>query len=869
MVGASKILTVSYGTFSCTLEGFDEPFSTMKAIAEYFRDLAADDRYFGAEPPTPDAAMLHRIAEREINRRVDAKVEDNGVVLRAAEQGAAAKAPSQPPRASLGSANPAPAAPAPKAALYEDLSDPTEEGRDRISESVAAKLSRIRSAVDGARTSGEKTRPPQNLAALLAASDDSEAADTAEADAKAKQEAEAAKAKAKAEADAKAKAEADAKAKQEAEAAKAKAEADAKAKQEAEAAKAKAEADAKAKQEAEAAKAKADADAKAKQEAEAAKAKAEADAKAKQEADAAKAKAEADAKAKQEADAAKAKAEAEAKAKQDAEAAKAKAEAEAKAKQDAEEAEAAVDDASFDVPEALVSTPEVTTSAATDDDDRLIASLTGRFADEDTAPSARFDDDLEDEAAATTALSDDDRLMAALAETLSKSAPKADVKADETLPDGPALEGETAKGKGADRQKVQTAADDFDDEEEDLDLPALDDAEGAEAQDQKAPKKTAKPDTAPQPAKQAPKPTAPPSEGLAPESLAKVERARARVIKIKRAEPKPSATPKPASHQGTATLSAEAEADLMRELEDVRADATAPGKTAEPAKAPETAKAAPRRDAITGAEESASVSRLIQQTNLELQGPENRRRLQAISHLKAAVAATEAERKTKGNDAKDSEEQRMTPYRSDLERVVRPGKSSVSVPARQGDRPPPLVLVSEQRIDRPKTATAPPAAPTQPAQKPAATVTPIRPRRVASGNLAVSAAQDADDIDDDDDDDAVSEAQNIFDSPIRFADLVAQIGATEFPDLLEAAVAYAHCVEGKESVARPAIMRRLLDHLSDSEDGRETILRNLGALLRSGRLKKVDRTTFALDPTSPVLAEAKAMVARSQASTEA
>ena len=126
MIGASKILTVSYGTFSCTLEGFDDPFNTMKAIAEYFRDLAADDRYFGAEPPTPDAAMLSRIAEREVQRRVEAKVEDNGVVLRATEFTPSSPAPAPQPAPAM--------APSAGSGLLAE-------------ESVAAKLQRIRAAV--------------------------------------------------------------------------------------------------------------------------------------------------------------------------------------------------------------------------------------------------------------------------------------------------------------------------------------------------------------------------------------------------------------------------------------------------------------------------------------------------------------------------------------------------------------------------------------------------------------------------------------------------------------------------------------------------------------------------------------------------
>jgi hypothetical protein len=151
MTSESKILTVSYGTFSCTLEGFDNPFDTMKAIAEYFRDLAAQDRHFGAEPPPPDAAMLHRLAEREVSRMAASKADESARLVTPDMPGASS------PRIQI---NPVLRRPAQTPVELDPKSDaesgtPEPSLTDVIPDGVAAKLARIRQAVNPAATAAE------------------------------------------------------------------------------------------------------------------------------------------------------------------------------------------------------------------------------------------------------------------------------------------------------------------------------------------------------------------------------------------------------------------------------------------------------------------------------------------------------------------------------------------------------------------------------------------------------------------------------------------------------------------------------------------------------------------------------------------
>ena len=356
----------------------------------------------------------------------------------------------------------------------------------------------------------------------------------------------------------------------------------------------------------------------------------------------------------------------------------------------------------------------------------------------------------------------------------------------------------------------------------------------------------------------------------------KLQRARARVIKIRRADAPPLTADQPPVVAPTAAiglLSPEAEAALQAELAALEAELApqdAPGideaalaaDLAEPlAEAPEPAVARPTRPVrpmravttiaeqalaetvaeprkrIEGSDADDAVNRLMAQTNTVMGGAEIIRRQSAIAHLKAAVVATEADRQVMPQQPKPD---RIDPYRTDLESVVRPARSDMAA----ADRPSPLVLVSAQRIARTP-------APVEDAPR---IVAPVRPRRVAAFAEAV-ALQD-DDLDDDAFETDAAEAANLFSDAESFGDFAERLGAVELPDMLEAAAVYCAQVLGRPQFSRPMVLSQLASLPEAAHFSREDGLRVFGTLMRQGRIAKIKHGQFAVTDRSPILAEA-------------
>jgi hypothetical protein len=747
MIGPSKILTVSYGTFSCTLEGFDDPFNTMRAIAEYFRDLAAEDRYFGAEPPTPDAAMLHKIAEREVQRRVEAKISENGVVLRtgdAMQTQSFAPAP-QPehPAPAVVFAPAATAAPAFSAAPMPD--------------GVAAKLLRIRAAVATAELAEPRPAPMTEIAPAAPAqpiltdySEDQHAdditttntltatfapdafeADTADTNTWIVPEP---APQADAYDDDLSTAEPDLTA------------------------------------------------------------------------------------------------------------------AEMLAEELVLEDEQTEDDyAEVDLSTLIDSHPAV---AEPSEPAAQVADAT------DGAADGAADDALSALIHETATASD---VAAAQYDELAEVDPADYTISEDDLDDLRALDGDNkpaaAIDTSAEEDDLSPAAettvstfdeDDYDDEAEDL---PSDSSLETEFTEELAAETTSDPmldeidsvygaDT--------PAPTGPSEKAL---------RARARVIKVRRddADDAPVTKLDSAVADVAAMLAADAEADLRRELRALQQQNTS---ALPPSVDPDEIddldhETGPEDDARQRLDQAgeAAVSRLIEQTNEVMAVPENRRRLSAIAHLKAAVAATVADRFSKGDTApKEPEVNRLEPYREDLARVVRPQHPTATDDAPVTPRPAPLVLVSAQRIDRPRTQ--PGDTPTNLSAVPNA---PVRPRRVTSAVLAVEAAPDVDDDDEDVD------AAPLFADIRGFAEFSERLGANSLAEILEAAAAYSVCIEGRPYFSRPQLMNQIGALSADSEFTREDGLRTFGALLREGRIQKIKRGQFVLTESSRYLVEARTL----------
>lgn len=711
MTSESKILTVSYGTFSCTLEGFDDPFNAMKAIAEYFRDLAAEDRYFGAEPPQPDAAMLHRIAEREVSRLVDSRVRDNGVYLRPqgdpASKAAAEPEPEKPNRTTgrlrdmaEGRDWSAPAV----ASAPGDAGSVEPSLQDVIPNGVAAKLARIRQSVNPPPITA---RLPHDVfqdysaepeAGAPEAGDDSEdlnhGAAAPGADVLNRLG------------------------------------------------------------------------------------------------------------------------------------------ALLESPEEATDIEALAEEPapSDEVPEEDLSADDL------EDESELIASTD--FEDEILAEEIQSDDE-EDEVALVVQHEVEVDLVEVAAEAEFEPSPEPEAE--------PEAETEIPQDAAADEGLADTLAD----------------TAGVEAEDE--PEVASAPESTFADSLPEDEPAAPLSltEALVEDPTPEVAEA-AEPVDIR---PAADSTGKGngKSKNGNSRVVRLRPGDDDSAIQDPNATRI-----------------------LKSSGEDAEVARLLRQADDVMADADNRRRLDSIAHLKAAVAATEAERAVTG-DTKNAGSNKLDPYRDDLAHVVQPdsdqksGKDADVKPRRktvsvrpQEPRPgtirpgmvspPPLVLVSEQRIDRVPPTQTPAGGPARDGQPLVALRTGRLTGAIGAGASLASPSgpqkkvvleqpyqSNATDFEDDDD----LEEDLTEDDEAGLASFAEHVGVKSMAEMLEAAAAYATCIEKRSQFTRPQLMRRLMASAGGRPVSREDGLRSFGTLLRTGRIEKVGRGNYTLAESSPYLAEAR------------
>ena len=712
MMNNNKILTVSYGTFSCTLEGFDDSFGTMKAIAEYFRDLSSEDRYFGAEPAQPDAEMLAHIAQKEISRRVEARQQDGQIVL-SAQTPEEPAAPAQPAPAPEAAETPkAPAAPQPQVSS-------TAAGPSVVSTSFAPRRPKEISAYYdayriNALKSAEAEAAPAPQAEAAAPRDEVVSRDVAAPKPEATQ-------------------------------------ADA------------APASAAPAPEVDIVPGQPDEDVEAFF------------------ADSPRNEVTVD--------------------DQDAEiqpvaapvvdsiAAKLQRIRAVVANQDAPAA-----------PQPQVFDDEDTIDAEDSTDDVIanaINDIQGALDADDTVEDIAQSSDLEAEEDVTAAQESEEQHEDVAADEVAE-ADAAQVDADETgeAEEDTAPRGRVLKVKRAD---IDRAIAEGELEEVEEDAPAvLEQPEKPALRIQRDPESTLSDEDEEDLARELAELEATLSSAAADTLTDAPEDAEEAV-----ADEDDAPEEETAEEDSQEDTAQEETVDIDVSEDDAEAAQAETETAAEPeAEAP---KAAPQRRSLPtlDADSGPDMNRLLAETDNQMDEPEAATRRDAITHLRAAVAAKKADMAL---GAPDAAERENNAYRSDLAEVVKPRRpaSTTARTERPAEpRPAPLKLVAAQRIDTDQPRN----------------VAPVRPRRVA----------------------AVAPAPVPQDG--GFAEFAEEMGATQLPDLLEAAAAYMAFVEGMDDFSRPQLMNTVRQ--GGAEDfSREEGLRSFGQLLRTGKLQKLEGGRF-------------------------